>query len=126
MWKRIAGAVKASAVAPAAPVRRLSHLRPAPGHRYTLSAGWAEGIEPLDHDIQEGVAVRLNVKAAGDEGRRDVRAIRRLVTNQVRQRARSVPPLLHPMIWKESSRHRQSKLMFGAGCPLALQVDTVT
>ena len=34
-------------------------------------------------------------------------------------------PPLHPMIWKESSRHRQSKLMFGAGRPLALQVNTV-
>lgn len=32
---------------------------------------------------------------------------------------------LHPMIWKDSSRHRQSKLMFGAGRPLALQVNTV-
>jgi hypothetical protein len=32
---------------------------------------------------------------------------------------------LHSMIWKDSSRHRQSKLMFGADRPLALQVNTV-
>ena len=57
---------------------------PAAGRR--LSAGWAEGVELLDHGIQEGIAVGLTSKAAGDEERHDVHPDRGMGDEPRRQR----------------------------------------
>ena len=51
------------------------------GDGWRLPAGRAEGVELIDHGIEEGIAVGLTGKAAGDEERHDVHPDRGWVTN---------------------------------------------
>ena len=75
------------------------HADPRPSHRRRPSAGWPEGVELLDHGVQERVAVGLASKTAGDEKRHDVHPGRGMDDKPRRQRALAGPrPGLPPGI----------------------------
>ena len=64
---------------------------PRPRHRWRSPAGRIEGIELLDHGIEERVAVGLAGEAAGDEERHDVHTSRRMGDEPRRQGALTGP-----------------------------------
>ena len=67
------------------------YARPRPGHGWRSPTGRIEGIELLDHGIEERVAVGLARETAGDEERHDVHASRRMGDEPRRQGALTRP-----------------------------------